>query len=177
MNPKQSRIDQLVKHFGLIPLPFEGGLYQQTYKAEETIPVSALPSRYHSPRSYGTAILYLLTGDPQSFSALHRLLTDEIYHFYLGDPVEMLLLYPDGCHEKVILGQDILAGQHVQFVVPAGAWQGSHLRPGGEYALIGTSMAPGYEDEDFELGQRAGLANVYPAAAELINCLTQESKG
>ena len=104
---------------------------------------------------------------------MHRLLTDEIYHFYLGDPVEMLLLYPGGRGETVILGTDVLGGQRVQFVVPAGVWQGSHLQPGGQYALIGTTMAPGYENEDFQLASRQELASAYPAAASLIHSLTR----
>ena len=73
---------------------------------------------------------------------MHQLKSDEIYHFYLGDPVEMLLLYPDGNCEKIILGQNILEDNHVQFVVPKGVWQGSRLLPGGNYALLGTTVSP-----------------------------------
>ena len=166
-------IDRLITELDLKPLTFEGGLYSQTYKASEEIPQAGLPERYHSPRAYGTAILYLLTEHPDSFSAMHWLLTDEVYHFYLGDPVEMLLLYADGRSQRVILGQDILAGQKVQFVVPAGVWQGSHLLPGSEYALIGTTMAPGFEYEDFTIGERDALLNAYPSVGELIRTLTR----
>jgi predicted cupin superfamily sugar epimerase len=169
----QEFINRLITELDLQPLAFEGGLYVQTYKSNEAVPQAALPERYHSPRSFGTAILYLLTDHPDSFSAMHRLLTDEVYHFYLGDPVEMLLLYPDGNSQQVLLGQDIMAGQKVQFVAPAGVWQGSHLLPGGEYALIGTTMAPGFEYEDFTNGARAVLLNAYPSAHELICQLTR----
>jgi predicted cupin superfamily sugar epimerase len=93
-------IRQIIEKLGLQPLPIEGGLFCQTYKSSETIPQSALPERYVGQRSYGTAIYYLLTDDPDSFSALHRLATDEVYHFYLGDPVEMLLLHPTGESER-----------------------------------------------------------------------------
>jgi uncharacterized protein len=168
-------IDRLITELDLKPLAFEGGLFTQTYKASEVIPQPSLPRRYHSPRAFGTAILYLLLDHPDSFSALHRLLTDEVYHFYLGDPVEMLLLYPDGRSQVVILGQDVLAGQKVQFVAPAGVWQGSHLRAGGEYALIGTTMAPGFEYEDFTIGEREVLLHTYPSASELIRRLTRAS--
>jgi predicted cupin superfamily sugar epimerase len=170
---QQELINRLITELDLKPLTFEGGLYVQTYKSSDVIPQAALPERYHSPRSFGTAILYLLTDHPDSFSAMHRLLTDEVYHFYLGDPVEMLLLYPDGRSQQVILGQDILAGQKVQFVVPAGVWQGLHLRPGGEYALIGTTMAPGFEYDDFTNGEREALISAYPSASELIHTLTR----
>ena len=79
----------------------------------------------------GTAIYYLVTDAADGFSALHRLPTDEVYHFYLGDPVEQLLLHPDGRSEVVMLGPDLAAGQHVQHVAPRDAWQGTRLRDGG----------------------------------------------
>ena len=133
MDAKSDQIAQLVDYFHLKPLADEGGLFTQTYRSAQMIPQSALPARYASHRPCGTAILYLLSAAAQSFSAVHRLLSDEIYHFYLGDPVEMLLLYPEGGSETIILGADVLAGQKVQFVVPAGVWQGSHLQQGGQY--------------------------------------------
>ena len=166
-------VDWLIEHFGLQPLPEEGGFFKQTYKASETIPRAALPVRYRANKAFGTAILYLLTGEPDSFSALHRLPTDEIYHFYLGDPVELLLLYPDGRHERVILGPDLMNGQQVQFVAPRGVWQGSRLIPGGRLALLGTTMAPGFETEDYSAGQPEALIAQYPAQADLIRQLTR----
>jgi hypothetical protein len=163
--------DQIIKLLGLEPLPEEGGLFRQTYRSAEQIPAAALPPRYAAPRRFATAIYYLLTDEPDSFSALHRLKTDEVYHFYLGDPVEMLLLHPDGNSERIVLGQDLAAGQQVQFVAPAGAWQGSRLVRGGRYALLGTTMAPGYEQQDFELGSQKELLSGYPEQAELIRAL------
>jgi hypothetical protein len=165
--------DQIIVLLDLEPLPEEGGLFRQTYRAAEEIPASALPRRYGGPRRFATAIYYLLTDDPDSFSALHRLKTDEIYHFYLGDPVEMLLLRPEGGSERIVLGPDLAAGQQMQFIVPSGAWQGSRLVPGGRWALLGTTMAPGYEQEDFELGDREALLSEYPNQAELIRSLTR----
>jgi hypothetical protein len=165
--------DQIVALLGLQPLPGEGGLFRQTYRAAEEIAAAAIPPRYGAPRRFATAIYYLLIDDPDSFSALHRLKTDEVYHFYLGDPVEMLLLHPDGRGERAILGQDLPAGQLVQFVVPAGAWQGSRVIHGGRYALLGTTMAPGYDPEDFELGARELLLKDYPDQATLIRALTR----
>lgn len=164
---------KIIELLHLEPLDIEGGLYHQGYSAREEIPAGALPERYGSPRPMGTAIYFLLEDQPDSFSALHRLLTDEIYHFYLGDPVEMTLLHPDGRSETVILGTDLLYGQQVQFVVPAGVWQGSRLQPGGGWALLGTTMAPGYVQEDFTLGDRAELLAQYPWARESILHLTR----
>jgi len=165
--------DVLIEKYHLEPLPEEGGLYYQTYKSPEEISREVLPDRYREKRPFGTAILFLLTDHPNSFSAMHRLLTDEIYHFYLGDPIEMLQLYPDGSHRIVVIGNDILAGQEIQYVAPRGAWQGSRLKEGGSYALIGTTMAPGFEWGDFELGKSAELIREYPAAEKHIRRLTR----
>ncbi|MGO9211292.1 MAG: cupin domain-containing protein [Terriglobales bacterium] len=163
---------QLIEHFGLQPLTIEGGLFRQTYVAEESVVAEALPKRYGAPRTFGTAIYYLLTSEPDSFSALHRLETDEIYHFYLGGPVEMLLLHPDRHGERIVLGPDVLGGQHVQFVVPRGVWQGLRLIYGGSFALMGTTMAPGFDLADWAEGKRDPLIREYPEHAELIRALT-----
>lgn len=159
---------EIIGRLGLVPLPAEGGFYAETYRAAETLAEGALPARFPSPRSLATAIFYLLT--PQSHSALHRLKSDEIYHFYLGDAVEMLALGPGGA-KAVILGQDLLSGQRVQHLVPGGVWQGSRLVPGGDWALLGTTMAPGYAPADFELGDAESLAAQYPEAAAEIRAL------
>jgi len=163
---------QLIEHLKLEPLTFEGGHFRQTYRSSESIPASALPARYGGDHLFGTAIYYLLTSDEDSFSALHRLITDEIYHFYLGDPVEMLLLHPDGQGEVTILGHDLLNGQHVQVVAPQRTWQGSRLIPGGEYALMGTTMAPGFEFADWSEGKREELTRQFPGHADRIRALT-----
>lgn len=165
----------LIEWLGLVPLPGEGGYYRETWRAGERIAGATLPRRYGGhDRAFGTAILYLLTGDPDSFSALHRLPTDEVYHFYLGDPVEMLLLPPEGAGEIVTLGPDVLGGQHVQLTVPRGVWQGSRIAAGGEWALLGTTLAPGFEFADYEAGERDELVAGYPEVAERIRALTRE---
>jgi predicted cupin superfamily sugar epimerase len=166
-------IEKLTQILHLEPLIPEGGLFSQTYRSSEIIEIEHLPGRYPSRRRFGSAILFLLTDEEKSFSAMHRLVTDEIYHFYLGDAVEMLLLHLDGSSQHIILGQDILNGQHVQFTVPHGCWQGSHLFPGGRYALLGTTMAPGYEPDEFDLGERAELSCQYPGESGLIQQLTR----
>lgn len=167
--------DALIQTLGLEALPVEGGHFKQTYRADDTVlaPTFGAASPLAKPRS--TAIFYLLASKPDSFSALHKLPTDEIYHFYLGDPVELLLLNPDGGSELVVLGQDLLNGQQVQFVAPAGVWQGSRLIAGGNFALLGATMAPGYVDADFRLGDRKRLTERYPDRAGLINALTRTS--
>lgn len=166
-------LQRLIETLDLQPLPGEGGLFRQTYKAAEMIRADALPARYTDTHAFGTAIYYLLTGDPDSFSALHRLPSDEIYHFYLGDPVELLLLYPDGSGQVVVLGPELVRGQKVQVLVPHSVWQGSRLQKGGHFALLGTTMAPGFEDSDYFAGSRARLTQQYPEWSTWINQLSR----
>jgi predicted cupin superfamily sugar epimerase len=167
-------IEQITHALDLKPLPVEGGLYRQTYVSTDMHAPGALPERYTwEEKPFSSAIYYLLTADADSFSALHRLPTDEIWHFYLGDPLEMTLLFPDGTSRQVILGPDILHGQQVQFCAPRGVWQGTRLLPGGQYALVGTTMAPAYTHADYEGGQRAELAAQYPHERERILRLTR----
>jgi uncharacterized protein len=150
--------------------PEEGGFYRETYLSDEKITVANLPPRYSSERAFSTAIYYLLT--PQTCSRLHRLKTDEIFHFYLGDPVTMLLLNPDGSSQEITLGPDITNGQQLQVVVPRYTWQGSFLMAGGQVALMGTTMAPAFDNADFEAAERDALMVKYPARKDLILRLT-----
>ncbi len=166
-------VTELVAALKLKPLPVEGGLFRQSYVAGETIAAAALPSRYDADKPLSTAIYYLLTDDPDSFSALHKLPTDELYHFYLGDPVEQLLLHPGGGSERVVLGHDVLGGQRLQHLAPRGSWQGSRLLAGGRFAVMGTTMAPGFTASDYLGGDRQQLIGRYPGDAELIRALTR----
>src|SRR5262245_2914999 len=129
--------EQVIALLDLKPLPLEGGFYRETYRSDDLLPALVLP-RHGRAKSAGTAIYYLLT--PDTCSALHRLPTDEVFHFYLGDLVHMLQLPPDGPGHMLTLGPDLLAGQSPQVVVPHGVWQGSVLAPGGAFALLGTTM-------------------------------------
>ena len=162
---------QIQDFLKLQPLPVEGGYFVESYRSKFTLVQPSLPPGYPGERVLSTAIYYMLT--PDTFSAMHRLKGDEVYHFYLGDPVEMLMLKPDGAAEAVLLGHDILAGMRLQHAVPAGTWQGSRLAPGGKFALMGTTMAPGFDPQDFELGKRDDLSARYPNYAPLIAFLTR----
>jgi predicted cupin superfamily sugar epimerase len=110
---------------------------------------------------------------PDTFSALHRLASDEVFHFYLGDPVEMLQVWPDGSHRVVLIGTDLAAGERPQVVVPRGIWQGARLRPGGRFALLGTTVAPGFDYADYETASRPALLATHPTAHALITALTR----
>jgi uncharacterized protein len=166
--PSAKEIQELLK---LQPLPVEGGFFAETYRSQSTLSQRSLPSGYSGERALSTAIYYMVT--PDTFSAMHRLKGDEVYHFYLGDPAEMLILKPDGSGETLLMGQDIASGMRLQHVVPGGVWQGSRLVPGGKFALLGTTMAPGFDPTDFELGARKELNTRYPAYAKLIAVLTR----
>lgn len=163
--------ERLIKLLNLKPHP-EGGYYAETYRSEELIASEALPDRYSGPRSFGTAIYYLLT--PETFSAIHRLTTDEIYHFYLGDPVELIRLEPDGSGRSMMLGNDVAGGMQLQAVISRGTWHGSRLFEGGKYALLGTTVAPSFEFVDNEAGRRSDLILAYPSSRDSIIALTRE---
>ena len=164
-------IEKLKQVLNLKPLPEEGGFYAETYRSNEKLARAALPTRYTGERHFGTAIYFLLT--PDTFSAMHRLASDETYHFYLGDPVELLCLHEDGSGEIVTIGTEFERGMTPQFTVSRGTWQGSRLRPGGKFALLGTTMSPGFEFADFELGNRDALLERYPKFSETIRQLTR----
>ena len=146
-------VKALIDHFGFKPLPVEGTLYVETYR---------------SAGGYGTAMLGLYCAEPRSVSTFHRLTADEVWHFYAGDPLRLILLYPDGSSRDVVMGSDPLKGQQVQFVVPAGVWQAGGMLEGGRYSLYGCTVAPGFTGDIFEGGRRADLIARYPSRAEDI---------
>ncbi len=160
---------EIIERLGLVPHPEEGGFFRETYRADEVVEAAGLPRHYSTARCMGTAIYYLLT--PDTFSALHRLASDEIFHFYLGGAVQMLQLAQDGTSKSVVIGSDIAAGHEPQVIVPRGVWQGARLLT-GEFALLGCTVAPGFEFADYEHGSRAALTTKYPSHAVEIERLT-----
>jgi predicted cupin superfamily sugar epimerase len=165
-------VETVKRLIGLVPHPREGGWFVRTYESDERI-VTA--ERYNSPRLTGTAIYYLL--EPGTFSEMHRLQSDEIFHFYLGDPVEMVQLFADGSGVTVRLGTNLAGGEKPQHIVKRGVWQGSRLAPDapGEYgfALLGCTVAPGFEFEDYEDAGREELIAQWPQWSEKITALTR----
>jgi uncharacterized protein len=157
---------------GLAPHPREGGWYVRTYEASEVIAAEAFEDgRYASGRRTGTAIYYLL--EPDTFSEMHRLKSDEVFHFYAGDAVEMLQLLPDGSGRREVIGNDLAKGERPQVVVGRGVWQGSRLVEGGKWALLGCTVSPGFEFEDYEEGGRVTLSEEWPEFAAMILALTR----
>ena len=153
---------EIIALLGLQPHPEEGGFFRETYRSPETVPAADLEPGYGGARSHSTAIYYMLT--PTTYSAMHKVRSDEVYHFYLGDPIEMLQLAPDGTGRTILIGPDVAAGMYPQLVVPRGVWQGSRLVPGGKhgFALLGATVAPGFDFADYEHGDRAALVAAWP---------------
>jgi uncharacterized protein len=165
---------ELIAHYKMQRIPQEGPWFTLTYQSVDSLDGSALPARFAGRRhAAGSAIVALETA--ADFSALHRLQTDEVWHFYGGSPIELLLLYPDGHGSKVILGANVLAGELPQFTVPRGVWQGSAPRGTApqRYSLFGDQLSPAFSSEDFEIGYRDALQKEYPAFAHDIARLTR----
>lgn len=164
--------EQIIERLQLVPLMVEGGYFRETYRSALNIPADALPANHGGDRSVSTCIYYLLT--PETFSAIHRVKSDEIFHFYAGDAVEMLQLWPDGTGRIVVISNDLTGGHEPQHVVPAGVWQGCRLKAGGTSALMGCTVAPGFDYADFELGDQYELTKALPNHAEMITALTKK---
>ncbi|MGO9323182.1 MAG: cupin domain-containing protein [Terracidiphilus sp.] len=158
--------DEIKSLLHLVPHPVEGGWFRRTYTSAGSV---ELP---RGVRAQGTAIYYLL--EEGTFDEMHVLTSDEVFHFYLGDPVEMLLLFPDGRSDVVTLGPDLAGGQRPQILVPAGVWQGQRLLEGGKVALLGCTVTPGFDFADYRGGTYAELAAKWPAEAERIRKLTRK---
>jgi predicted cupin superfamily sugar epimerase len=156
----------LVRELKLQPHP-EGGYFRETYRAGETL--SALPRRFAGERSISTAIYFLL--EAGQCSHLHRIRSDEVWHFYEGDPLLVVEIDPAGALKTTRLGNPAQGGTY-QHMVPAGAWFGATLAEGGRFALVGCTVAPGFDFADFELVDQAALLAEYPAHQDWIHRLT-----
>ncbi len=172
--PPPGLAGRLVAHFHMQRIPEEGAWFAVTYTSQDTLDGALLPPRYAGqPHAMGGAIVAVVT--TRDFSALHRLKTDEVWHFYSGAPLKLLLLYPDGKGRTVTLGTDVLHGQFAQFTVPKGVWQGAApvTATARSFSFIGTEMAPGFDPGDFEIGYRDELQRRYPTFARRIRRLTR----
>lgn len=167
--------DEVKQYLSLTPHPREGGFYVRTYESGEFLPASVFADgRYSGARHTVTAIYYLL--EPGTFSEMHCLQSDEIFHFYAGDPVEMLQLYADGTGAGIRIGNRLLDGELPQVVVPRGVWQGARLAQGGEWALLGCTVSPGFDFNDYESASREVLCARWPKFTGLIEALTHPDR-
>ena len=163
--------DDWVARLHLQPHP-EGGYYAETYRSLEKVAAMHLPARYGGDRSFATGIYFLVRGG--TFSALHRIQSDEMWHFYSGSRLTVYIIHPGGRLEKIHLGPDFATGETFQAVVPAGCWFGSKVHDVDSYALVGCTVAPGFDFADFELADRSGLTRQYPQHASVIQELTHK---
>jgi hypothetical protein len=164
--------DEVKALLQLEPLRMEGGFFRETYRSRWMISPDYLPEGMRGMHSIGTAIYFMIT--PESFSRLHRVPGSEIFHFYMGDPVTMLQLLPDGSHQTLTIGTDLGNGARPQVIVRGNTWMGCKLAPGGKWALMGTTMSPGFAQSDYEGGNREELTAHYPASADLIREYTRD---
>ena len=154
----------------LAPHP-EGGFYRETYRAQEAIAADHLPARFGGPRACSTAICFLLPGN--QVSVLHRIKSDEVWHFYAGGALTLALIHPDGRLEEHRLGPDPERGERFQALVPAGCWYGASVDDPEPYALVGGTVAPGFDFADFELADRPALLARFPQHQQVILRLTR----
>lgn len=155
-----------INHLQLLPHP-EGGYYKETYR-------SSLTNRYNEfdgERNVATCIYFLL--DKNNFSAFHKIKSDEMWHFYAGDTLEVIEINPSGELRITEIGQDIKTGQTFQYVVKANHWFGSRVKSGGEFSLVGCTVAPGFDFKDFEMAERNSLIKSFPQHREIIKSLTR----
>jgi uncharacterized protein len=163
----------VIKLLDLKPLPEEGGYYRETYRGNAgRVPARLFGIDSDTNRAISTGIFYLVV--PESFSALHRVKSDEMFHFYSGDPVEMIQIDQAGNLKRFTLGADIFSGQVPQVLVPRGVWQALRLKTAGKWALMGTTVAPGFEFEDFEVGNREAMTKQFPQHQSDIIRFTRE---
>lgn len=158
-----------VRTLNMQPHP-EGGYFAETYRSVETIPQAALPGRFGGARSFGTAIYFLL--ESHHISALHRISSDEVWHFYDGGTLEIFVISPAGVLTVIRLGRHLDQGDVLQAVVLAGSWFGSKPKPGTDFALVGCTVAPGFDFADFEMADRATLLAEFPQHRAVIEALT-----
>lgn len=168
MSSEQYNASYWAAYLQLLPHP-EGGYYKETYRSGEQIPRSGLPERFSADRSFSTAIYFLL--EKENFSAFHRIQSDECWHFYAGDALLVHVIHPDGSYRCIRLGHHPDRGELFQAVVPAGSWFASETAPGGEFSLVGCTVAPGFDFADFELADADQLSGLYPDKEVLIRRL------
>lgn len=163
----------IISSLGLARHP-EGGWFRETYRAAEMIPAAALPDRYDGDRSFCTSIYFLL--EKGDVSALHRIRSDELWHFHAGGSLTIHLFSRDGAYGVQRLGGDPAAGESFQAVVPAGCWFGAEVTGEGDFSLVGCTVAPGFDFADFEMADRDSFLLQFPSHADLVRRLTHQRK-
>ena len=162
-------IEILIEKFHLEAHP-EGGYFKETYRSTGTIAMDSLPDKYNGERNYSTCIYFLLTSD--TFSAFHKIKQDEMWHFYDGSPIMIHMIYPDGEYASIKLGLNLANGEVPQAVVPGGTYFGSEMISKSDFALVGCTVAPGFDFADFEMPPRSVLLEKFPEHKKVIEKIT-----
>lgn len=166
-----TEVENIIQKLELQKHP-EGGFYKEVYRSSGTIHQDCLPDSFSSKRNYATSIYFLLTSD--TFSAFHRIKQDEIWHFYKGSPIKLHMISETGNYSNIIIGNDLNANQVLQFVVPAKYWFAAEvIGSDSSYSLLGCTVSPGFDFDDFELPSRADLVSKFPQHKKLIENLTR----
>jgi len=164
------KVEELVRKLDLLPHP-EGGFYKEVYRSEEKIPAIGLPGRFFGERNFATGIYFLI--EKNNFSTLHRIKSDETWHFYDGDALEVIEIDLKGNLRTTFVGRDLNKGEVFQYTVKAGHWFGSRVREGGNFSLVGCTVAPGFDFQDFEMADRVKLVSEYPRHKGIIEEMTR----
>lgn len=164
--------EEIIRILQLQPHP-EGGYFRETYRSEGIISREELGVKFSGKRNFSTCIYFLLTSE--SFSAFHRIVQDEAWHFYEGSPLSLHRISPNGDYSKVILGRNFEKGEVPQFVVPGGTWFAAEVVNEESFSLLGCTVAPGFDFADFEMAGRAELIRLFPELREIITRLSRGS--
>lgn len=159
-----------IKHLQLLQHP-EGGYYKEVYRSALRLPADALPVEFGGNRQVCTSIYFLI--EKENFSAFHRIKSDETWHFYDGDALEVIELIADGTLKKTAVGRNIEQNEQLQYTVMANTWFASRVKTGGEFSLVGCTVAPGFDFKDFEMAERAQLLELFPQHKNEITALTR----
>jgi predicted cupin superfamily sugar epimerase len=150
----------------------EGGAFSEVYRSNEMIDGMALPARFKGEaRSFSTAIYFLLRAG--EFSAFHRIRSDELWHFYDGDPLEIVEINSGGELSVTVMGRDLDNGQRLMHEVPRGTWFGSRVHDRGGFSLVGCTVSPGFDFNDFEMPERNEMLRMFPQHSTIIRELTR----
>ena len=150
----------------------EGGYFKEVYRSKYIIPKASLNSSFDSDRNFSTSIYFLLTS--ASFSSFHKIHQDETWHFYEGSSIELHVIDPEGNHSKIRVGSHVERGDVFQFTVPGGHWFAAKIADEESYALVGCTVSPGFDFDDFTLGNREELSEMYPHLTEIVTSLTYQ---
>ncbi|HAX47784.1 MAG TPA: hypothetical protein DCX92_02240 [Bacteroidetes bacterium] len=164
------KAEDYIKSLGLEKHP-EGGWFKEVYRSDEETAAEHLPERFSGSRHHSTSIYFLLTSD--TFSAFHRIKSDELWHFYEGSAVTIYMIDSEGNYSEITLGRNIESGEVLQCVIPHGVWFGAKVNSADSFCLAGCTVAPGFHFDDFELGEREELLKIFPKHKKIVNELTR----